>query len=628
MFGLFCFVLAVLALPFKSKSRLEAENAVLRHQLIVLQRKVHGRVRLTNNDRWFLIQLYRWFPSILQVVTIVQPETLVRWRRSGFRCYWRWKSRLGGGRPQIETDLRALIRRMGTENPFWGAPRIHGELLKLGFEVAQSSVAKYMVIREAVTRNRQVKLTALLHHLTVDVLRASFFGLKKSAAPGVDEMTWTEYAGRLEENLLGLHSRVQTGAYRALPSRRTYIPKADGRQRPLGIAALEDKIVQAAVVAILTPIYEAEFLGFSYGFRPKRNQHQALDALAFGIGRRRINWVLDCDVQSFFDKVNQSWLIRFVEHRIGDRRIIRLIAKWLTAGVLEGGHLIVTEEGTPQGAVISPLLANIYLHYVYDLWTHRWRQRCATGDVIVVRYADDTIVGFEHQHEAEQFLADLKARLARFGLTLHPDKTRLIEFGRSAIANRQYSGSRQAGVVRLPRVHAFLRDPSKRLGLRAREETGGQANACQASRDQGAAHGYTPRRDRKAGPLALPGSARLDGLLCRADERFGDLSIPASHDRTLARRSDASKPTTSINVDENEADRRPAPAVPTHPAPVARKEVPRHHPRWEPGALAALAGICAGGGEKSPSLPRPPTLRHLCAKGWLHKANHNERSRP
>jgi len=295
-------------------------------------------------------------------------------------------------------------------------------------------------IREAVTRNGQDKLTALLHHLTIDVLRASFFGLKKSAAPGVDEMTWTEYAEGLEENLSDLHSRVQTGAYRALPSRRTYIPKADGRQRPLGIAALEDKIVQAAVVAILTPIYEAEFLGFSYGFRPKRNQHQALDALAFGIGRRRINWVLDCDVQSFFDKVSQSWLIRFVEHRIGDRGIIRLIAKWLTAGVLEGGYLVVTEEGTPQGAVISPLLANIYLHYVYDLWTHRWRQRCATGDVIVVRYADDTIVGFEHQHEAEQFLADLKARLARFGLTLHPDKTRLIEFGRSAIANRQARG--------------------------------------------------------------------------------------------------------------------------------------------------------------------------------------------
>jgi RNA-directed DNA polymerase len=203
---------------------------------------------------------------------------------------------------------------------------------------------------------------------------------------------------------------------------------------------LEDKIVQAAVVAILTPIYEAEFLGFSYGFRPGRNQHQALDALAFGIGKRRINWVLDADIRAFFDTVNQDWLVRFVEHRIGDRRIVRLIRKWLAAGVLEDGRLIETEEGTPQGAVISPLLANIYLHYVYDLWAHQWRQRCATGEVIVVRYADDTIVGFEHRQEAEQFLADLKARFAGFGLTLHPDKTRLIEFGRSAIANRRARG--------------------------------------------------------------------------------------------------------------------------------------------------------------------------------------------
>jgi RNA-directed DNA polymerase len=194
------------------------------------------------------------------------------------------------------------------------------------------------------------------------------------------------------------------------------------------------------VVAILTPIYESEFLGFSYGFRPKRNQHQALDALAFGIGKRRIDWVLDCDVQSFFDKVSREWLIRFVEHRIGDRRIIRLIAKWLTAGVLEDGRMIETDEGTPQGAVISPLLANIYLHHVYDQWAHQWRQQRATGDVIVVRHADDSIVGFEHRHEAEQFLADLKERLARFGLNLHPEKTRLIEFGRYAIANRRARG--------------------------------------------------------------------------------------------------------------------------------------------------------------------------------------------
>jgi RNA-directed DNA polymerase len=295
-------------------------------------------------------------------------------------------------------------------------------------------------IREAVTRNSKDKLTALLHHIDIDVLRASFFGLKKSAAPGVDDVTWADYVESIEANLADLHHRVHTGAYRALPSRRKYIPKADGRQRPLGIAALEDKIVQSAVVAILTPVYEAEFLGFSYGFRPGRNQHQALDALAFGIGKRRINWVLDCDVQSFFDKVSREWLVRFVEHRIGDRRIIRLIRKWLTAGVLEDGLLIVTEEGTPQGAVISPLLANIYLHYVYDLWARQWRQRCATGDVIVVRYADDSIVGFEHQHEAEQFLADLKVRLASFGLSLHPDKTRLIEFGRCAMVRRRSQG--------------------------------------------------------------------------------------------------------------------------------------------------------------------------------------------
>src|SRR6476659_1480357 len=229
-------------------------------------------------------------------------------------------------------------------------------------------------IREAVTRNRQDKLTALLHHVNIEVLRASFFGLKKTAAPGVDERTWIEYAEHLEANLLSLHVRVHTGAYRALPSRRKYIPKADGRQRPLGIAAIEDKIVQAAVVAILTPIYEAEFLGFSYGFRPGRSQHDALDALAYGIRARKINWILDADIRSFFDTISPEWLVQFIEHRIGDRRIIRLIQKWLKAGVLEGDQWIETTEGTPQGAVASPLLANVYLHYVYDLWVQQWRK--------------------------------------------------------------------------------------------------------------------------------------------------------------------------------------------------------------------------------------------------------------
>jgi len=322
-----------------------------------------------------------------------------------------------------------------------GGAKENADLQITGRTQSREAVSRAQArIRDAVTRNKQGKLTALLHHISIDGLRASFFGLKKAAAPGVDEVTWTEYMENLEVNLAGLHHRVHTGAYRALPSRRKYIPKGDGRQRPLGIAALEDKIVQAAVVSVLTPIYEAEFLGFSYGFRPGRNQHQALDALAYGIGKRRINWVLDADIRSFFDTVSQEWLVRFVEHRIGDRRIVRLIRKWLAAGVLEDGQVIQMEEGTPQGAVISPLLANIYLHYVYDLWAQQWRQRSATGDVIVVRYADDTIVGFEHRHEAEQFLGDLKARLARFGLALHPDKTRLIEFGRSAIANRRARG--------------------------------------------------------------------------------------------------------------------------------------------------------------------------------------------
>src|SRR3954451_3621743 len=244
-------------------------------------------------------------------------------------------------------------------------------------------------IRGAVSRDRKEKLTALLHHVSIEVLEWAFFSLKKRAAPGVDGRTWDQYATDLEANLADLHARVHAGTYRALPSRRKYIPKAEGRQRPLGIAAIEDKIVQAAVVAILTPIYEAEFLGFSYGFRPGRSQHDALDALAYGIKTRKVNWILDADVRSFFDTLSREWLVRFVEHRIGDRRIIRLIQKWLKAGVLEEGRLIETTEGTPQGSVASPLLANVYLHYVYDLWVQQWRRRHATGDMIVVRYADD-----------------------------------------------------------------------------------------------------------------------------------------------------------------------------------------------------------------------------------------------
>src|SRR5215217_6875011 len=242
-------------------------------------------------------------------------------------------------------------------------------------------------LRQAARQRKKERFTAFLHHLNLDLLRMAFLDLKRTAAPGVDGLTWQDYEADLEPRLRDLHDRVHRGAYRALPSRRRYIPKADGQQRPLGIAAIEDKIVQAAVVAILTPVYEAEFLGFSYGFRPGRRQHDALDALAYGIKARKINWILDADISRFFDSLSPEWLVRFVEHRIGDQRIIRLIQKWLKAGVLEEGRLIETTEGTPQGSGASPLLANVYLHYVYDLWVQQWRKRYATGDMIVVRYA-------------------------------------------------------------------------------------------------------------------------------------------------------------------------------------------------------------------------------------------------
>jgi RNA-directed DNA polymerase len=295
-------------------------------------------------------------------------------------------------------------------------------------------------VRQAARQRRKEKFTALFHHLSIDLLGEAFLALKRDAAPGVDDLTWQTYAADLERNLTDLHARVQRGAYRALPSRRTYIPKADGRQRPLAVAALEDKIVQRATVAVLNSIYEEEFLGFSYGFRPQRGQHDALDALVVGITRKRVNFILDADVRSFFDEVSQTWLVRFVEHRIGDPRIVRLIQKWLKAGVLEDGVVTVSDKGTGQGSVISPLLANVYLHYVFDLWADRWRRREATGDVIIVRYADDIVVGFEHEADARRFWDAMQKRFEEFALSLNPDKTRLIEFGRHAVVRRTRRG--------------------------------------------------------------------------------------------------------------------------------------------------------------------------------------------
>jgi group II intron reverse transcriptase/maturase len=304
--------------------------------------------------------------------------------------------------------------------------------------VAHSALER---VRQAVERDRKQRFKALFDHVySIDMLRTAFYSLKRKAAAGVDGQTWQAYRENLEDNLQDLSKRLKTRAYRAKPVSRTLIPKPDGRQRPIGVVVLEDKIAQRAMVAVLNVIYEQDFLGFSYGFRPERGQHHALDALYGGIMTKKVNWVLDADIRAFFDSLRHEWLVKFIEHRIADRRIVRLIQKWLRAGVLEEGKLIQTEEGTVQGGSISPLLANIYLHYVFDLWVQQWRRKHAHGNVIVVRFADDFVVGFEHRFEAQRFLSNLKQRILSFGLELNVDKTRLIEFGRFAAQNRAKRG--------------------------------------------------------------------------------------------------------------------------------------------------------------------------------------------
>jgi RNA-directed DNA polymerase len=293
-------------------------------------------------------------------------------------------------------------------------------------------------VREAAEREKTVRFTALLHHIyNIEHLRTAYHALKRDAAPGIDGETWEHYGQALEANLADLSGRLKRRAYRARPVKRTYIPKADGRQRPLGIPTLEDKIVQRTTVEVLNAIYETDFLGFSYGFRPGRSPHGALDALYAGLLTRKVNWVLDADIRGFFEAIDHEWLVKFVEHRIADQRVVRLIQKWLNAGVLEDGVRTWREEGTPQGGSISPLLANVYLHYVFDLWAQRWRKKHAYGDVIVVRYADDFIVGFQHRVDAERFLVELRERFTKFNLELHPEKTRLLEFGPFAAEHRQ-----------------------------------------------------------------------------------------------------------------------------------------------------------------------------------------------
>jgi group II intron reverse transcriptase/maturase len=309
-----------------------------------------------------------------------------------------------------------------------------------GHSAGQDAPSALDRVRDIAVKDKDAQFTALLHHVDVDRLRAAYRALRPKAAPGVDGVTWQDYGRDLEGNLRDLHARVHRGSYRAKPVRRAYIPKRDGRLRPLGVAALEDKILQRAVVEVLNSIYETDFVGFSYGFRPGRKPHDALDALAAGILKKRVNWVLDADIRDYFTSLDQSWLLKFLEHRIADRRILRLIQKWLAAGVIENGAWSATVDGTAQGASASPLLANVYLHYVFDLWAEQWRRRHAHGDMIIVRFADDYIAGFEHRDDAERFLHDLRERFAKFALELHPEKTRLIEFGRNAAQTREARG--------------------------------------------------------------------------------------------------------------------------------------------------------------------------------------------
>jgi len=346
--------------------------------------------------------------------------------------------------PKNRSNNEAQAKTEGEE----GRPRIkenasptHTHPTQSGEWVSQGLAG----VRQAARQRKKEKFTALLHHLTEALLRDSFYGLKREAATGVDGVTWREYETGLAERLRDLHSRVHRGAYRAQPSRRVYIPKADGRQRPIGIAALEDKIVQGAVAIILNRIYEEDFLGFSYGFRPGRSQHDALDALTVGIERKRVNWVLDADIRGFFDNLDHEWLLKFIQHRVADPRMLRLIQKWLKAGVSEEGNWSETKVGTPQGAVISPLLANIYLHYALDQWVEAWRKKVARGDVVIVRYADDFVMGFQERAEAERFLEELRERLRKFGLELHPDKTRLIGFGRKPENDWKWRGGGKPG---------------------------------------------------------------------------------------------------------------------------------------------------------------------------------------
>jgi group II intron reverse transcriptase/maturase len=451
-------------------------------------------------------------------------------------------------------------------------------------------------VRQAARQRKKERFTALLHHVNVDTLQTAFYALKRKAAPGVDGMTWQDYETDLGPRLEDLHGRIHRGAYRPQPSRRTYIPKADGRQRPLAIAALEDKIVQGATVMVLNAIYEGDFLGFSYGFRPGRGTHDALDALVVAINTRKVNYILDADIRSFFDSVSQDWLVKFVEHRVGDKRIVRLIHKWLKAGILEDGTVTVSDRGTGQGSVISPLLANIYLHYVLDLWADRWRRQEATGDMVIVRYADDVIAGFEHEADARRFLEAMRARFEAFALSLHPDKTRLLEFGRHAAARRKQRGAGK------PETFTFLGFTficGKSRGgkfLLKRKSRGDRVQAKLAEVKEELRH-------RRHQPIPEQGrwlAHVVAGFFNyhAVPTNFAALQAFRDHVRNLWRRSLRRRSQRDITTYERMKklanDWLPKPRI-LHPWPRDRFAV--KHPRWEPYAGIPPVRFCAGGAQ-------------------------------
>ncbi|MFL6933384.1 MAG: group II intron reverse transcriptase/maturase [Xanthobacteraceae bacterium] len=451
-------------------------------------------------------------------------------------------------------------------------------------------------IRQTARERKKERFTALLHHVSIEHLGAAFGELKQNAAPGVDGLTCEAYEADLERHLEDLHVRLHRGAYRPQPARRVYIPKPDGRQRPLAVAALEDKIVQRATAAVLNAIYEEDFLGFSYGFRPGRGAHHAMDALMVGITSRKVNWILDADIRSFFDTVNQEWLIRFVEHRVGDPRVIRLIRKWLKAGVLEDGVVTVSDRGTGQGAVISPLLANIYLHYALDLWTERWRRREVAGDMIIVRYADDFIVGFQHESDARRFLEAMRERLGKFALSLHPEKTRLIEFGRFAAENRKRRGHGKPETFNFlgftficskTRRGKFL---IKRKSRRDRMRVKVQAIKQELRRRM---HQPIPAQGKWLAQVvsgyfnyhAVPTNTRALVVFRHR--------ITLLWRRVLRQRGQNTTPPWD-RMRKLVNDWLPKPRI-LHPWPQARFAVT--HPRWEPYARIGLVRICAGGAQ-------------------------------